>query len=112
MKNAPPLGASASYGDNCAEFYDEIYQLPDPRTIAVLAGLTGHGRALDLGIGTGRVALPLRARGVAISGIEASHAMFEQFQRKPMSEEVPVVMGNFADCEIDGPFSLVFALVS
>lgn len=62
---------AARYGDGCAEFYDEIYGAVNPNVIQVLSKLARGGRALELGIGTGRVALRLAANGVDISGIEA-----------------------------------------
>ena len=63
---------SATYGDRVAEIYDEWYGDFEEEAIETLAQVAGGGRALELGIGTGRIALPLAARGVEVHGIEAS----------------------------------------
>lgn len=110
--NRTDLPTPAAYGDNCAEFYDEIYRSIDPRLIDVLVQLADSGAALELGIGTGRAALPIRARGVDVSGIEASPAMLAKLRLKIEADELPVTKGNIADCILDGKFNLVFALVS
>lgn len=103
---------TAEYGENCAEFYDEIYGSVGPEVLSRLQELSGGGRVLELGVGTGRVALPLAARGVDIRGIEASKSMVARLRQKPGGDHVEVVLGNFADGGIEGPFSLVFAVVS
>ena len=103
---------AARYGENCAEFYDEIYGPPDPNMISTLGHLAKGGRALELGIGTGRVALQLAARGIEICGIEASPSMLGKLREKPGGADLTIVQSNFADAEIDGPFSLIFALAS
>ena len=64
-----------TYGDEIAEVYDQLYSDFDPACIDLLAELAGPGLALELGIGTGRIALPLTRRGVALEGIDASRAM-------------------------------------
>ncbi|MFN2510131.1 MAG: class I SAM-dependent methyltransferase [Pyrinomonadaceae bacterium] len=74
--------------------------------------MSAGGRVLELSIGTGRIALPLAARGIDVSGIEGSPSMIERLRAKPGGSQLQVVQGNFADGEIDGPFSLVFAVVS
>jgi SAM-dependent methyltransferase len=102
----------AAYGDNCAEFYDQIYSNVDHKVVQTLVQLANSGLVLELGIGTARVALLLRAHGVAVSGIEASEAMLQQLSKKAGAEQLPVTKGNFADCQVEGPFSLVYALVS
>ncbi len=102
----------AAYGDNCAEFYDQIYNNVDRKVIQSLVQLANGGRVLELGIGTGRVALLLVGCGVAVSGIEASQAMLSELGKKAGADQLPVTRGNFADCPIEGPFSLVYALVS
>ena len=77
-------------------------------SVALLAELAGSGRVLELGIGTGRLALPLRERGVEIEGIDASPAMVDRLLSKPGGREIPVTVGNFADLEVHGKFSLIF----
>lgn len=103
---------AASYGEGCAEFYDEIYGAVNPNVIHVLTELTRGGRALELGIGTGRVALRLASNGVDISGIEASSSMLERLKAKPNGANIPVHLGNFADTKIEGEYTLIFALVN
>lgn len=83
----------------------------DP-VIDVLADLTGDGAALEFASGTGRVALPLAARGVHVHGIEISEAMVAEMGRKPGSDNVPVEIGDMATTRVDGRFSLVFLVFS
>lgn len=98
-----------TYGDRVATSYDDLYGHMDPTSaVERLASLAGAGRALELGIGTGRIALPLAARGVEVHGIDASEAMVAQLRAKPGGEDVPVAMGDFADVAIDGEFDLIF----
>lgn len=73
-----------------------------------LAGLAGEGAALEFAIGTGRVALPLAARGVAVSGIELSPAMVEQMRAKPGGEAVDVSLGDMTTTRVEGTFQLVY----
>lgn len=113
---------AATYGDAIAEVYDEWYltRLDPTATVDLLAELAGSGGgALELGIGTGRVALPLAARGVPVSGIDASEEMVTRLRAKPGGASIPVTMGNFADVDVEGRFALIyvpfttfFALVS
>jgi SAM-dependent methyltransferase len=100
------------YGDRVARSYDVDY--PE-RTAEVpadfLAALAGpRGRALELGIGTGRVALPLARRGVRVEGIDASRAMVARLRKKPGGRAIPVSIGDFADVDAKGPFSLVYVV--
>lgn len=103
---------AAQYGENCVEFYDQLYRGVDPNLINRLCELSAGGRVLELGIGTGRIALPLAARGVDISGIESSPSMVARLRGKPGGLRLQIVQGNFANAEIEGPFSLIFVLVS
>lgn len=103
---------AAQYGEGCVEFYDQLYRGADPNLINRLCELSAGGRVLELGIGTGRIALPLAAQGIDVSGIEGSPSMIARLRAKPGGSRLQVVQGNFADGEIDGPFSLVFAVVS
>ena len=73
-----------------------------------LAALAGDGRALELGIGTGRIALPLAGRGVEVHGIDVSQAMVARLREKPGGEEIPVAIGDFATTRADGAFSLAY----
>src|SRR5881392_3707452 len=73
-----------------------------------LAELAGDGRALELGIGTGRIALPLAARGVPVHGIDLSAAMVARLRAKPGAERVGVTVGDFATTRVPGEFALAY----
>ncbi len=100
----------ATYGERIAGIYDQLYPELNPRMIDVLATLAGQGRVLELGIGTGRVAPPLKAAGAHIEGIDASEAMLERLRAKPGGSEIPVTLGNFAGVPVEGPFRLIFVV--
>jgi SAM-dependent methyltransferase len=99
-----------TYGEQVADVYDEWYRMPhdERQECSTLAELAGAGRALELGIGTGRIALPLAARGVDVHGIDSSPAMLEQLRAKPGGDRITTTLGNMADVDVDGEFSLVF----
>jgi SAM-dependent methyltransferase len=82
-------------------------EVVDP-AVDFLAGLAGDGAALELGIGTGRIALPLAARGVRVQGIDLSEAMVTRLRAKPGGANVPVTIGDFATTKVDGTFSLAY----
>src|ERR1041385_8366757 len=96
------------YGEQCADVYDQWFGAYDDATVDMLAQLAQSGRALELGIGTGLIALPLAARGIEVHGIDASPAMVARLRAKPGGELIPVTMGNFADTAVAGEFSLVY----
>lgn len=73
-----------------------------------LAGLAGDGRALEFGVGTGRVALPLSARGVPVHGIDNSEPMLEQLRAKSGAERIGLTCGDFATAHVEGPFQLAY----
>jgi SAM-dependent methyltransferase len=77
-------------------------------TVDFLAEIVGDGAALELGIGTGRVALPLSRRGVPVHGIDLSPAMVERLQAKPGAEDIDVTIGDFATTRVEGIFRLVY----
>jgi SAM-dependent methyltransferase len=77
-------------------------------TVDVLAALAAGGRALELGIGTGRIALPLAERGVEVHGIDLSPDMVAQLRAKPGGSAIPVTIGDFATTRLDETFSLVY----
>jgi SAM-dependent methyltransferase len=77
-------------------------------TVDFLARRAGGGPALEFAIGTGRVALPLRARGVAVAGIELSEPMVAELRRKPGGGEIPVTIGDMAGATAPGEFGLVY----
>jgi SAM-dependent methyltransferase len=79
----------------------------DP-VVAFLADLAGAGAALELGIGTGRIAIPLSQRGVPVHGIDLSPHMISQLQGKPGSDEIGVTIGDFSTTRVDGSFQLAY----
>lgn len=100
----------SSYGDRIADVYDDWYQsrLDPADAVELLVELAGDGPALELGVGTGRVAVPLARRGVRVVGIDASAAMVEKLRARPGGQLVDVVMGDFADVDVSGLFPLVY----
>jgi SAM-dependent methyltransferase len=97
------------YGETWAPIYDEGPGRLDPGpAVEFLASHAGGGRVLELAIGTGRVALPLAARGVSVCGVDTSVAMIERMRAKPGGGHIPVTIGDMADAAADGPFRLVY----
>ena len=95
--------------------YDEIVgEWGDPAvvgaTVDFLAELAGEGAALELGIGTGRIALPLAARGVPVHGIDLSADMVAQLRAKPGGGEIPVTLGDFSSTRVGEGFSLAYVV--
>lgn len=104
---------ATSYGEGIADVYDDWYaDLEVDGPVAALATLAGPGPVLELGVGTGRLALPLAARGVAVSGVDASAAMVARLRAKPGGDQLDVVVGDMTGPEPPGPFTLVFAAVN
>lgn len=99
-----------TYGDRIADAYDLLYRAVDPAAIDLLARLAGEGPALELGIGTGRLALPLAARGVTVHGIDASEAMVRKLQEKPGGNDIPVTIGDFAELRSEEHYSLIYVV--
>jgi len=99
-----------TYGERVAGVYDDWHSDYDPSTIDMLAELAGDGRALELGIGTGRIALPLSARGVEVHGIYAAVSMISRLRAKPGSEQITVTQGNFAEVAVQQEFALVYVV--
>lgn len=99
-----------TYGERIAEVYDDWHTgvFDEQATIAALKDLAGAGPVLELGIGTGRIALPLAALGLEVHGLDASAAMVAKLRAKPGGERLPVTIGNFAEVGVDGVFSLVY----
>ena len=99
-----------TYGERIADSYDAFYSEFEASSIDLLGELAGAGPALELGIGTGRIALPLQERGVEVQGIDASVAMIAQLRSKPGGEKIEVIMGSFADFKIEGRFKLIYVV--
>jgi len=97
--------AASNYDASSTEMFDA--RVLDP-AVDFLAELAGDGRALEFAVGTGRVALPLRARGVPVHGIDLSEAMVARLREKPGAENVGVTIGDFSTTRVEGSFSLVY----
>ena len=104
---------AATYGDKIAEVYDRMYPMRANvgPTADALANLAGNGPALELGIGTGRIALPLAERGIEVHGIDASEAIVAQMRAKP-GGSIPVTITDFSQFSIESSkkFALVFVV--
>jgi SAM-dependent methyltransferase len=96
---------AAGYDESSADMFDP--SVLDP-TVDFLAELAGDGAALELGIGTGRVALPLSQRGVPMHGIDLSEAMVAKLRAKPGAERIGVTIGDFATTTVEGRFTLAY----
>lgn len=101
---------ASTYGDRIAEVYDDWYEerLDPASTVDFPTSLAQGGRALELGIGTGRVAIPLAQRGVEVHGIDASEAMLARLRAKPGGADIPVTIGDFTDVPVSGQFQLIY----
>ncbi|HEV7127774.1 MAG TPA: methyltransferase domain-containing protein [Ktedonobacterales bacterium] len=103
-----------SFGEDAAAIYDaepDVSQRRDTSaTVALLEQLAGGGPALELAVGTGRVALPLAARGIHVDGIDLSPAMVAKLRAKPDGDQIAVTMGNFVDVAVPGTFRLIFVV--
>ncbi len=100
----------SSYGDSFADVYDEWYHgISDVEsTIETLAELAGGGRVLELGVGTGRLAIPLAAAGLEVHGLDTSDLMLQKMAGKSGSANVRTHLGDMVDDMPAGPFALVF----
>jgi len=100
------------FDERIAAGYDADTRMFDPAVVdpavSFLADLAGDGAALELGIGTGRIALPLRQRGVRVSGIDLSPAMVERLRAKPDADGIDVTIGDFATTKVGGTFRLAY----
>ena len=113
MPNEETGGSGGIFVGEVARRYDErsrAMYTPDVLgpTVDFLANRTGDGRALELASGTGRVALALADRGVAVAGIELSPDMVAEMMRKPGADRVPVTIGDMTSARVDGRFRLVY----
>ena len=109
------MTSSDLWDEDTAERYDEITaemfapHVLDP-AVDFLARLAGSGPALEFAIGTGRVAIPLAARGISVTGIELSQPMVDRLRRKVPAEKLPVVVGDMTTTVVPGHFSLVYVV--
>jgi SAM-dependent methyltransferase len=98
---------AATYDETTAHLFDPSVVEP---TIDFLAALAGTGRALELGSGTGRIAVPLAQGGVEVHGIELSRAMTARLHAKPGGQGIPVTIGDFATATAEGTYRLAYLL--
>jgi SAM-dependent methyltransferase len=96
---------ASTYDESSAEMFSPDVVEP---TVDELAELAGGGAALEFGIGTGRIALPLAARGVRVTGIDNSEVMVSQLRAKPGGDAIDVAIGSFATTRVPGEFALVY----
>lgn len=109
--------ASVMWDAELAAVYDDVYAgQAEPSVVGpaagVLAELAGGGAALEFGVGTGRVALALSARGVAVTGIELSPHMAGRLRAKPGADAVPVIVGDMTTARAEGSFTLVYVVAN
>jgi SAM-dependent methyltransferase len=111
MKDYQPI---LSFGEEDAELYDTAPDVEQRRdttaAVAILERLARGGPALELAIGTGRIALPLAARGMRVDGIDFSPAMVARLRAKPGGDQIAVTMGNFADVAVSGSYRLIYVV--
>ena len=106
MKNYQPV---MSFDEETAAIYDQTARRGDEaEAVAFLKEWAGDGDALELAIGTGRIALPLAAEGVKVKGIDLSLPMIQRLRAKPGGEKIEVIQGNFADVPVAGKFRLIY----
>ena len=103
----------STYGDRIAGIYDQWIEdvgisAGTDDAVAFIAELAGRGPALELGIGTGRIALPLIERGVEVHGVDASEEMVAKLRSKPGGADIPVTMGDFAGVPVEGDYRLIY----
>src|SRR5215204_3057106 len=98
---------AARYDESSTDMFDAA--VVDP-VVDFLVELAGTGRALELGVGTGRIALPLARRGVSVHGIDLSEAMIARLRAKPGGDEIGVTIGDFATTSVDGTFSVAYVV--
>jgi SAM-dependent methyltransferase len=100
-----------SFDEDAAEVYDDVAQRGDEMaTVAFLEQMAQGGPALELAIGTGRIALPLTARGIRVDGIDFSSAMVAKLRAKPGGAQIAVTMGDFADVAVPGTYRLIYVV--
>jgi len=99
-----------SFGEEVAEEYDDVPRGDEIAAVAFLERLAGRGPALELAVGTGRIALPLAARGIRVDGVDISPAMVAQLRAKPGGDQISVTIGDFADVPVPGTYRLIFVV--
>jgi SAM-dependent methyltransferase len=96
--------------DESKKFYGDVQRGDEVAAVAFLAQFAGRGPALELGIGAGRIALPLAARGIRVDGIDISPATVAQIRTKPDGDKISITMGDFADVPVQGQYRLIYVV--
>lgn len=107
MKDYEP---GMSFGEDVAEAYDDAPRGDEDAAVAFLEGLAGGGPALELAVGTGRIALPLATTGVRVDGVDLSPAMVAQLQAKQGGDRIRVTVGDFAGVPVEGNYRLIYVV--
>jgi SAM-dependent methyltransferase len=107
VKNYEPM---MSFDRATAASYDNELRGDEEAAVSFLESRARGGRALELAIGTGRIALPLAARGVTVDGIDISPAMIDRLRSKPRGEQIAVTIGDYADVAVSGSYRLVYVV--
>ena len=107
MKDYEPV---MSFGEDVAKRYNNVERGDEAEAVAFLEQMARGGPALELAIGTGRIALPLAARGIRVDGIDFSSAMVAQLRAKPGGAEIAVTMGDFSDVAVPGAYRLIYVV--
>jgi SAM-dependent methyltransferase len=107
MKGYKPV---MSFGEDVAQMYRDVQRGDESAAVAFLAQLAGPGPALELAIGTGRIALPLAARGIRVDGVDISPAMVDQLRAKPGGNQLSITIGDFADVPVPGTYRVIFVV--
>jgi SAM-dependent methyltransferase len=107
VKNYEPI---MSFGEDVAKTYDDVPRGDEVAAVAFLEKLAGGGPALELAVGTGRIALPLAARGIRVDGVDLSPAMVAQLRTKPGGDRISVTIGDFADVPVAGTYRLIYVV--
>ena len=107
MKDYEPV---MSFDEDVAQKDRDFRRGDEVAAVTFLAQRAGPGPALELGIGTGRIALPLAARGIRVDGVDLSPAMVDQLRAKPGGDQLCVTMGDLADVPVPGTYRLIYVV--
>lgn len=101
---------AATYGERIAEKYDEWYSTHDEDVVDRIFEMSNKGSVLELGIGTGRIAIPLAQRGIDVAGVDSSRSMVQKLKSKKGGRKIPVKIEDFSSFTISEKFDVVFVI--
>jgi SAM-dependent methyltransferase len=107
MKDYEPI---MSFGQDVAKTYDDVQRGDENAAVTFLEKLAGGGPALELAVGTGRIALPLADRGIRVDGVDISPAMVARLRTKPGGDGISVTIGDFADVPVPDTYRLIYVV--